>query len=280
MSRRSDPEFKIRVCQISVNWPGATAEKVEQLICRPLELELSSLEDVDTITSEARIGYAVLNVELEDNVNDLENAWSKIRARVDRVAPDLPDGSSTPDVNTDFGDTSFMVLALYQPVITSKVKYTNRQLKKFSRIVRDNLKSIQGIASVVLYGLRKEVIYIETDIGKWSRLNLTSQQLQDIISARNIIAPGGMIDTDIGRFGLKPSGELTSLQQIRNIAINSSNAPIVIDDIGLEVSRRYEEPEGSTCKFVTTNQSVESVVIIVPSKSHNIERLFLFSFIY
>ena len=271
MSRRSDPEFKIRVCQISVNWPGATAEKVEQLICRPLELELSSLDDVKEITSEARIGFAVLKIELEDNVNDLENAWSKIRARVDRVTPDLPNGALTPDVNTEFGDTSFMVFALYQPAISNKIRYTNRDLKKFSRIIRDNLKALHGIASVDLYGIRKEIIYIETDIGRWSRLDLTAQQLQDIISARNITAPGGMIDTETGRFGLKPSGELTSLQQIRNIAINSDNAPIVIDDIGLEVSRRYEEPESSSCRFAATNQSSPSVIIsLTMKKGYNV----------
>ena len=266
MSRRSDPEFKIRVCQIYVEWLGATAKKTEQLICRPLELELSTLDDVKEITSEARIGYAVLNVELEERVNDLENAWSKIRAKIDRVTPDLPNGVSTPDVNTEFGDTSFMVFALYQPINSGKTRYSNRELKKFSRIVRDNLKALHGIARVDLYGLRKEIIYIETDIGRWSHLELTSQQLQDIITSRNIIAPGGMIDTDTGRFGLKPSGELTSLQQIRNIAVNSDNAPIVIDDIGLEVSRRYEEPEGTSCRFATTNQSAPCVIISLTMK--------------
>ena len=274
MSRRSDPEFKIRVCQISVEWPGATAEKVEQLICRPLELELSTLNNVKNISSDARIGYADLKIELEDNVQDLENAWSKIRARVDRIAPDLPEGSKTPDVNTEFGDTSFMVLALYQPVLSNQLRYTNRDLKKFSRIVRDELKSVKGIASADLFGLQKEVIYIESDIGRWSRLDLTVQQLKDIVSARNIVAPGGMIDTDIGRFGLKPSGELTSLQEIRNIAINKSEAPVVIDDIDLKVSRRYEEPAGSSCIFATPNQSSPCVIIsLTMKKGYNVVEL-------
>jgi len=271
MSRRSDPEFKIRICQIYVEWPGATAEKVEQLICRPIELELSSLEDVDEITSEARIGYAVFKIELEDDVQDLEDAWSKIRARIDRVAPDLPEGSKTPDVNTEFGDTSFMVLALYQPDLSNQLRYSNRDLKKFSRIVRDELKSLKGIARIELFGLQEEVIYIETDIGRWSRLDLTVQQLQDIISSRNIVAPGGMIDTDIGRFGLKPSGELTSLQEIRSIAINKSEAPVILDDIDLKVSRRYEEPAGSLCIFATTNQSAPCIIIsLTMKKGYNV----------
>ncbi|MCK4982668.1 MAG: efflux RND transporter permease subunit, partial [Victivallaceae bacterium] len=81
-------------------------------------------------------------------------------------------------------------------------------------------------------------------------------------------------DTDIGRFGLKPSGELTSLQEIRSIAINKSDAPVVIDDIGLKVSRRYEEPEGSSCIFATTNQSASCVIIsLTMKKGYNVVEL-------
>ncbi len=261
MSRREDPEFKIRFCQIYCEWPGATARKVEQLICRPLEREISAIDDVKNVRSEAHIGYGVLYVQLEDRVTNLEEAWSKVRSHVDLKRGEMPEGAQQIVVNTEYGDMSIMCLTLYQPFASNQVRYTNRELKYYARLLRDEIWKVKGVAKVEIYGLKEEVIYIETDVGRWSQLQLSASELQQIVSSRNIIAPGGSIDTQIGKYGLKPSGELESPAEIADIAVNDEAAPVVIGDLELTISRRYEEPPRTVCRFALTNGAAPCVIV-------------------
>ncbi len=65
MPRREDPEFTIMTCVVTAQWPGASAEKVEQLITDPLEEALDSIEEVDTLRSMSINGQSTIFVELD-----------------------------------------------------------------------------------------------------------------------------------------------------------------------------------------------------------------------
>ena len=85
MPRREDPEFTIRVCVVSTRWPGAPAEKVEELVTDKLEQQLVSIEEVDLVRSTTLTGQSTIFVELDDNIPpaDIQQVWDKVRARVD-----------------------------------------------------------------------------------------------------------------------------------------------------------------------------------------------------
>ena len=71
--------------------------------------------------------------------------------------------------------------------------------------MKDELRLLDGVAKAEKYGVVDEAIYVETDMGTWSQLGLTTDQLQRLTEARNIVAPGGNIDTQAGRFSVKPA---------------------------------------------------------------------------
>jgi len=96
-------------------------------------------------------------------------------------------------------------------------------------------------------GVRQEALYIETDLGTWTQLSLTTDQLEGLVSRRNVVAPGGIIDTDVGRFTVKPSGDISATKELKSIIVGTigdekARSPVYLDDLNLEVVRGYQDP--------------------------------------
>lgn len=272
MPRREDPEFTIRTCTVQTRWPGVATEKVEQLITDPLEEAISRIEEVDIVRSTTTLGQSAIFVDLDDNLNadEIDQIWDIVRAEVEKV--EMPDSSIRPTVDSNFGDTSILLLGVYQqPLpgeseVRQRLKYRPRQLEIYAEQIKDQLRLLDGVASVELFGVRKEAIYIETDLGNWSELDLTIDSLQSLISARNISDTGGTVDTEQGRFSVEPSGELDAVSEINNIVVglatsdNSSNQ-VYLKDLGLNVNRDYQDPPPLICRFSDSENSYPAIMI-------------------
>ncbi len=277
MPRREDPVFTIRNCVVSTRWPGAPSTKVEELITDKLEEKLDGIEEVDNVRSTTINGRSTIYVEVEDKIppSDIPNVWDKVRARVNQVQ--MPNPNIKPVVDDEFGDTAIMVLAIYQvpldgqDAVVPEHAYTDRELEIYADQIRDALRLIDGVAKVEKYGVRDEAIYIETDAGTWSKLSLTTQALRKLIEDRNIVSPGGSIDTKQGKFTVKPGGELNAVDEINSIVgglIESGDSlnQVSLEDLGLTVERRYEEPARANCRFSDTTGSYPAVMLGVTMK--------------
>ena len=112
MSRREDPKLIIRNALVETRWPGASAQKVEELVTTALEDAIYRLEEVKKIKSTSRVGYSRIDVELEDSVFEVDQVWDEVRAKVVAASAGLPQGCGAPFVNSDFGDVSAVCLTL------------------------------------------------------------------------------------------------------------------------------------------------------------------------
>ena len=254
ISRREDPKIVMRSAMLITLWPGAEAEKVEQLVTRPLEKAIKEIGDVKRITSNSRVGVSAITVILHDNIANVDTIWNKIRSKIDGVQPNLPQGTTAPDLNTDFGETAAMVLAMYQIPLPGESKcrrlYTMREMDDMLKEVEDYLQEIPMVGKIEKFGLQPEVIYIEIDARQWAQLAITGPGLARIIDNHNTIAPGGTISSANINYAIKPSGEFISPQQIETVIVASQHgAPIRLSDLQLKVSRRYEEPPSQYTRF-------------------------------
>ena len=284
MSRREDPKFTIRVCLISTRWPGASASKVEELITDKVEQQVNGIEEVDEIWSTSIQGQSTVFVELDDRLApaDIPNVWDKVRARV-ALAP-MPEPSVNPVVNDEFGDTSVLLLAVHQvPVhgrnevreaadVTGKSdRYSLRELEVYAERVQDELRLLPGVARVDLFGVRDEAIYIESDLGNWSQIDLTTESLQRLADERNIIEPGGQISTDSGHYSVKPGGEFDGVTEILRIAgvvqTREGENAVYLSDLGLSVRRGYEDPPTYVCRYGDAQRSTPAVTLGITMKA-------------
>lgn len=278
MPRREDPEFTIRECVVTTRWPGVPAEKIEELITDPLEEVLDGIEEVEKLRSTTITGQSTINVTVEDSVPSasIDNVWDKVRARVELVA--MPDPSIRPIVNDEFGDTTIFLVSIHQipshgrEEIREQDRYSFRELEVFADRVRDALRLLDGVAKVDKYGVRDEAIFIETDLGTWAQLGLSTDQLSQLVSARNIVEAGGDIDTSAGRFSVYPRGEFNAVNEIESIIVDRTTSEtdrnqVYLRDVDLDVIRDYEDPPRYYCRYGDATQSEPSVMLGLTMKS-------------
>ncbi len=278
MPRREDPQFTIRTCVVATSWPGSPAIKVEQLITDKIESELEGLEEVEKLESTTINGLSTVYVDLTDDVPvaAIQNVWDKVRARVDLVK--MPADDIRPIVNDDFGSTAVMLLAVYQtPLegqteVDDRVRYSPRELEIFADRIKDSARLLPGVADVKTYGVQDEAIYIETDLGNWAQVDLTTGSLRTLVEQRNIVSSGGSIDTPSGKFNVKPGGEFDAVEEIESISIGAvesgnSASPVRLRDIGLTVNRGYKDPASTICRYADTTGTYPAVMIGITMKS-------------
>jgi len=278
MPRREDPEYTVRTCQVLTNWPGTSAEKIEELITAPLEEEINTLDGIRWLRSETSMGRSAVYVELDRPTPGaaVDQMWDKVRSRVNRVP--MPEPDIKPDVIDDFGDTNIMLMALYQvPLpgedeIKPENRYSHRELDIFSERLKDEVKLLTGVAKIVRTGVQEEALYIETDLGTWTQLSLTTGQLEELVSRRNVVAPGGIIDTDIGRFTVKPSGDISATRELKSIIVGvigdeKASTPVYLDDLNLEVVRGYQDPPVVITRYSDPHTSETCVIVAFSMKA-------------
>src|SRR5215472_9015282 len=114
MPKRKDPEIPVRVAAAIVAWPGAPAEKIEQLVTRKLEEKIAESPKILKITSTTRSEVAVVTIVLEEGVKNAPQEFDDIEQRLETIH-DLPAGTRPIQFLKDFGDTVALMLTVASP---------------------------------------------------------------------------------------------------------------------------------------------------------------------
>jgi multidrug efflux pump subunit AcrB len=114
MPQRKDPEIQVRLAVALVPWPGASAERMEQLVTKKVEEAVAGNTKVSKIESISRTGLSVVYVELAENTADMGKEFDDIKFRLDAIQG-LPQGAGPVDFVKDFGDTAALMLTVASP---------------------------------------------------------------------------------------------------------------------------------------------------------------------
>ncbi|MEM7314938.1 MAG: efflux RND transporter permease subunit, partial [Planctomycetota bacterium] len=158
------------------------------------------------------------------------------------------------------------------PDITGKTdRYSLRDLEIYADEIQDALRLLPGVSKVEKFGVRDEAVYIESDLGNWSQIELTTLNLQRLADERNIIQPGGEISTESGHYSVKPGGEFDAVGEILRIAnvarTDQGDNAVYLSDLGLSVQRGYEDPPTYICRYGNTKRSEPAVTLGITMKS-------------
>ena len=237
MPRREDPEITIRDALVLTRWAGASAQRVDELITDPLEEVLAQIAEIDKMRSKSMTGISVIQLTTEDRIKNTDQVWDDVRAKVESVQALLPPGAGHSFVNSDFGDVYEIVFALHQVPLAGKTgggqSYSPRQLERFAERIEDELQLIDAVGKVDFWGVQQEQIYIEIDSADWAKLAMTPKDLHDVFAARNIVDPGGELDTNRARYAVHASGEFSSLAQIEDLIVDRrlGTLPVRLGDL-------------------------------------------------
>ncbi|WP_419533193.1 efflux RND transporter permease subunit [Endozoicomonas sp.] len=240
LPRAYDPGFVIRVAKVITHFPGASPERVEQLITDKLEKVIQEIPELDFVKSTSRTGVSIITVSIQESYTNMRPIWDNLRRKIESAAKDMPDGVIGPEVNDEFGDVFGVVVTLTGP------EFSYAELKDIADQARDEFLRVPEVAKVEIYGAQEERIFIEYNNARLSELGLSPTQLMQMLENRNIVVPGGAITLDMERIELEPSGNFESVDDIRHtiVSIPGSNNVVYLEDIAT-VKRGYVDPASS-----------------------------------
>ncbi|ABA90236.1 efflux pump, RND family, inner membrane protein [Syntrophotalea carbinolica DSM 2380] len=237
LPRDEDPGFVVRTAQVLTYFPGASPERVEQLVTDKLEKIIQEIPEIDYIDSESKPGVSVIFVNILERYKNMRPIWDNLRRKVARATGELPEEVVGPFVNDEFGDIFGTLIA-----ITGK-DFSYAELKTIADDCRNELLLSEDIAKVDIQGVQQERIFVEYNNARLAELGLSPLQLKSILEARNIIIPGGEIFTDKEQIVLEPTGNFDSVEDLKRTVINVPGGQDVVflEDL-VAIHRGYIDP--------------------------------------
>jgi multidrug efflux pump subunit AcrB len=369
MPQRKDPEIQIRQALVLCPWPGATAEKIEELVTRRIEEKVAENVKVEKVESNTRTGVTAVYITLVEGVADTGKEFDDIKLKLDSLT-DLPQGAGPLNFIKDFGDTAALMLTVASPKVgetevalrarsvqraieetraqanpsagATRVtlvqglptdvplelvrrpvrlfadaamaegvlrdarvligpgyigvdgaseaddaairgyvdrfirerlrlsefhpdswpavvvrdpgetrerlhqaagdKYTYRELDDYTDLLVRAMKTLPMVSKVTRTGLLAERVYLEYSQERLASYGVKVGTLDDVLSARNITLPGGMLEIGDKNLTVDPSGEFKSEAEIGDVLVpTASGRQVYLRDIAT-VGRGYESP--------------------------------------
>jgi multidrug efflux pump subunit AcrB len=366
MPKRKDPHIQVRQAVASCLWPGASAERVEQLVTRKIEQRIAENSRVEKIESISRSSISIVYVTLNEGAADVAKEFDDIKGRLDGLR-DLPEGAGPVQFIKDFGDTAALMLTvaspptsdielelraaaiaraieaarrgapspegratllvafppamnslelkriaaeavaatrtlgtdprliegpgflgidtattlddgpllegmlrfssgrlrlselhpdLWRPAVVRDPKttltrlkavagprYSHRQLDDYTDTLQRYLQSVPAVSKVQRTGQLAEQVTLAYSQERLSSYGLPTAHLAQLLGARNITAPGGVVEIGEKNVILDPSGEFHSADEIGGVivAASPSGVPLYLRDL-VEIGREYQNP--------------------------------------
>jgi multidrug efflux pump subunit AcrB len=150
MPKAKDPTIEVRIAVASCPWPGAEAEKIEQLVTRKMEQKLAENPNVEKIESISRTSVAIVYVTLKEDVVDRAKEWDNIQGRLDSIR-DLPQGAGPIQFQRDFGDTATLMLTVASPQISAiELELRAAAVRRAISAVRSGTRDAAARATLVI----------------------------------------------------------------------------------------------------------------------------------
>ena len=244
LPKQQDPGFTIRAAVVTTTFPGASPLRVEQLVTDKIEQAIQEIPELDNVTSESKPGFSFVTANFKESYKDMRPIFDKLRRKIDAIQ-DLPEGIRGPTVNDEYGDVFGSMYAL------TGEGFSYAELKQIADEVKDKLLRMNDIAKVELTGTQEEAIYVEYDLARLKEINISPQQLSQILGGINIIRGGGEIVTGQERITLEPSGNFESIDDLKRtvIQIPGSNSIVYLEDIA-DIYRDYVDPAKSFSHYL------------------------------
>ncbi|MDP7250052.1 MAG: efflux RND transporter permease subunit [Planctomycetota bacterium] len=207
------PNVEAERIMITVPYPGATPEEIEESVTRRIERKLDPIEDIEEVSSQVLEGVSISTVKLEDGAG-LDRVLNKIRAEMDRVGPDLPQDAEDPEITEIRPKIPVIIVMVHGDV-------SEERLREEARKVREELLELDAISDTVVSGIRDKEIWVEVRPEQLEEFGLTFMEVGQAVAATNLDLPGGQIKSETGNIRVRTTGEEDRARQLEEIIVRS-----------------------------------------------------------
>ncbi len=255
MRREVFPNFELEILLVTVPFPGATPDEVEEGICQKIESVVSNVDGVKKMTSVARESAGFVILELNSNVTDVQPVLNDVRSQIDQISS-FPPSAEDPEVKQIvFRAPAITVGILGPPLGDSDPLQAELDMREIAEEVRTEITELRAVPpeSLVRRALafmfqpkgaavsgadivaeKPYEISVEVSEDQLRRYGLSLEMVADILRRQNIDMPGGKMETASQELLLRGKNKREFGEEIAEIPIRSqSNGDVIrIGDIG------------------------------------------------
>lgn len=235
MIKENFPEFSLDMITITVPYPGADPEEVEEGICRKIEEALEGVEGIKQIITQAQENVGTATIEVMENA-DLRVVLDRVRAKIDAVST-FPVDAEQP-VITD--------VTLRSPIalVYLSGNMSEGRLKEWAERIKDELQALPEISQVETFGTRDYEIHIEVSEKTLRRYGLTFAQVADAVRRSNLNLAGGTIRTEGEEIRVRTVGRRYTGEELASLVLLATpdGAMIPLGRVGRIVDGFTEDP--------------------------------------
>ena len=219
LEREAWPTVPFYHVEVSMAYPGATPEEVEESIVVKIEDQVSGLDDVKAVKSVAAPGIASVRIQMESGT-DMAQALNEIESAVNRIQS-FPGSAERPQFREMTNRQSMMRLIVYGDV-------SERSLKELAYQVEDELTTLPSVSQVEVSGVRNYEISIEVPLHRLSALGLTLNGIANTIRRSSLELSSGSINTHESQVRIRTLGQNYDQQDFEEIVLLSGSDGTVV----------------------------------------------------
>lgn len=254
MPRSEDPVINAPMFPVVVVYPGTSPSDMEELVVKPLEKKIYSLENIKRIKTNIKDGVAVMQVEYKYE-SDVDEKFQELTREVNGMRSELPQEIRSIDVKKI---TPSDVNVLQVGLISENASRST--LKKHAEQLQEDLEKLTELKNVKIHGLPDEIVRIDLKLDKIAQMNIPLNAIMGTIQSEIANIPGGSLDAGKKSFNVMTSGNYGSAEEIAETIVYSVNGKsIALKDIAFVYPTFAEQKHitrlnGHRCVFVTAGQ--------------------------
>ena len=225
------PKIDFPIVTVSVPYPGASPDAVEQDVVKKIEEALNPLEKVKEIssTSQDSLGVIVIQFELE---RDVDKAMDDVRSKLGQVRKDLPESIKEPIVQK-MDPAQTPVLSLVLRPLPGGPALEDRELTRIAdEFLKRRIENIPGVGSVTLVGGSTRQIQVQVDPQKLEALGISLQQTMAALGQDTRAIPSGNLLQDTREVSVRVDAKARTVQDFEHVVVgNQKGRPIELQEV-------------------------------------------------
>ena len=266
MRKNEFPDFTIRQGIVVAVAPGNTAQEMEEQVAKPLEDYIFSYKEVNKSKtySMCRDGIVYIQVQLNDELQNKDEFWSKFKHGVQSFKSSLPQNVMAVVVKDDFGDTSSLLITM-----ESEDK-TYRELSEYMDRLQDRLRTISSVGRLTVSGMQEEQISITLDNDRLAKYGLSDQTVALSLFQKGFTTSGGRVKNQTYTMPIHVAKSLNNIYDIQQQIVYSSptGETVRLKDIAT-VKREYPDAESR----ITNNGKKCILLSLEMKKGYNVVQM-------
>ncbi|KKD58590.1 transporter [Grimontia sp. AD028] len=222
MQVREYPDMTNTVVTISTSYYGASADLIQGFITTPLEQAVAQADNIDFMTSESVLGSSTITAYMKLNT-DPNAALADILAKVNSVRAQLPGESEDPSVSMSTGSTTAVMYIGF----TSEELDSSQITDYLERVTKPQLFTVNGVASIDLYGGLKYALRVWLDPAKMAAFNLTATDVMGVLNANNFQSATGQSIGTYMVYNGSANTQVSDTEELKRLVVATQKGQVI-----------------------------------------------------